>query len=118
VATAVDTQLGLKRKGPKKVVNLYRWSNPSFKDLLNNRLTGLTPGFSIPENIGKDWLAHMSAEQRVEVRARDGTLTNEWKKIRDDDHLRDVELMILAAMSIAAHFGQCPMPAGSVMRAA
>ena len=118
VATALNPQLGLKKKGPSKMVTLYRWSNPSFKDLLNNRLTGLTPGFSIPENVGKDWLAHMSAEQRVEVRARDGTLTNEWKKIRDDDHLRDVELMILAAMSIAAHFGMCPMPAGSVMRAA
>lgn len=115
-ATKINPQLGQKASGPRREVTLYRWSNPSFKDLLNNCLTGLTPGFSVPLEPGKDWLSHMSAEQRVEEKNSRGELVSRWQKIRDDDHLRDCELMILAAMHIAAHFGKCPHPMGGVMR--
>lgn len=115
-ATKINPQLGQKASGPRREVTLYRWSNPSFKDLLNNCLTGLTPGFSVPLEPGKDWLSHMSAEQRVEEKNSRGELVSRWKEIRDDDHLRDCELMILAAMHIAAHFGKCPHPMGGVMR--
>lgn len=110
-ATKINVGIGLARS-TKQIITLYRWSNPSFKDLLANCLNGVTPGFTVPLEPGKDWLTHMGAEQRVEVRRGDGSLVSQWRKVRDDDHLRDCELMILAAMTISAHFKASPSPFG------
>ena len=114
--TPLNVNLGMKKTGPGRPVTLYRWSNPSFKDLLNNCLTGLTPGLSIPDQPCKDWQEHMNAERRVEVKNSKGEIRSEWQKVTEHDHLRDAELMILAGMHIAATYGKCPPPFGGVMR--
>lgn len=105
----IDPQIGTGNQG-RREIELFRWSNPSLKDLYQNCLDGRTPGFSIPETPGKDWLDHNTAEIPVDERNSRGELLRRWKKVRDDDHLRDCELMILAGMTIAAHYKACPPP--------
>jgi len=108
--------LGTTAHAPRREIKLYHWSLPSFRDLFHNCLTGLTPGFTIPSEPGKEWLKHMSAWIPVEERGPNGIAKRDWKQVHDDDHLRSCEEIILAGMTIAAFHGKCPMPMGTVIK--
>lgn len=99
--TLVDPAFGTRLQGRVKPLPLYRWSNPSFKDLLFEHMTGLVGEWAIPHTIGRDYLKQVTAEVRVEERDARGHLRYRWHQRAKDNHLLDCELMLMVAAAIA-----------------
>lgn len=99
--TLVDPAFGTRLQGRVKPLPLYRWSNPSFKDLLFEHMTGLVGEWTFPHTIGRDYLKQVTAEVRVEERDARGHLRYRWHQRAKDNHLLDCELMLMVAAAIA-----------------
>lgn len=103
--TLVDPAIGTRRAGRVAPMRLYRWSNPGVKDLLAEYLKGLSGDWTLPRKVGRDYLAQLSAERRVEERDSRGFLRYRWHQVRRDNHLLDCELQ---AMVVAILVGLVP----------
>lgn len=77
---------------------LVLWCNDPHKDALAYLLDG-NGKWTVPADVPFVYVAHQVAEERVQ-KMRGGRLVWVWRKVRDkeDDHLRDCSLMILAAV--------------------
>jgi phage terminase large subunit GpA-like protein len=100
--TRVDPAYGTRLQGRVRPLPLYRWSNPGMKDLLFEHLTGLVGEWSIPREIGRDYLKQITAEHRVEERDARGRVRYRWHQKHRDNHLLDCELQL---MTVAAMTG-------------
>ena len=99
--TLVDPAFGTRMQGRVRPLPLYRWSNPSFKDLLFEHMTGLVGEWVIPRTIGRDYLKQVTAEHRVEETDPRGHICYRWHQRAKDNHLLDCELMLMVAAAIA-----------------
>jgi len=79
---------------------LFRWSNSATKDLLAEYMMGLVGDWTIPAQIGRDYLKQVTAERREEKIDTTGRIHYSWKQVRRDNHVLDCELMILVAAVI------------------
>lgn len=103
--TRVDPALGTKLAGRGKLLPLYRFSSSGMKDLLFEYLTGTFSGWSLPADVGRDYLKQMSAEHRIEERDARGHIRYKWHQKHPDNHYLDCELQILMAALIAKLVG-------------
>jgi hypothetical protein len=69
-------------------------------------MSGKSGNWTVPNDVGEDYLKQLTAEQRLEETDARGRKTYRWTKIRNDDHYRDCELMILTAMVITRVVGR------------
>lgn len=83
--------------GQARRVRVFRWSNPWVFDILGEFATGLVGEFTIPRQVGREYLKQMSSHQRVEVKDTRGRYKHRWDQVLKDDHLRDCECMIHVA---------------------
>lgn len=97
----VDVDPTIGQKGRRRSLPLYVWSNPMAKDLLLSFMRGLIGEFTIPKEVGREYLKQVTAEQRVEETDARGVIKYRWHKLRKDNHLFDCELMILVAAIIS-----------------
>jgi phage terminase large subunit GpA-like protein len=81
----------------RQLLPLYRWSNDMVKDLFTSYATGMIGEWTIPECIGKEYLEQLASERRVEHEKSNGQIVTAWEQIKEDNHLRDCELMIVVA---------------------
>lgn len=98
--TRVDPAYGTRLQGRVRPLPLYRWSNPGMKDLLFEHLTGLVGEWSIPREIGRDYLKQITAEHRVEERDARGRVRYRWHQKHRDNHLLDCELQLMAVAAM------------------
>lgn len=96
--TTVDPSFGTSHT--RKLIPLFRWSNPMAKDLLAEMMQGLVGEWTIPRLVGNEYLKQLTAETRKERIDAKGHVHYEWHRIRRDNHLLDCELMILVAAVI------------------
>jgi len=88
------------KKMKLRVCPLFRWSNPTIKDILENLWRKRGVAWDIPIDVPQEWHDHMRAEIR-QVVANKQTGRPEVKYVlvdRKGAHLRDCECMILAAV--------------------
>jgi phage terminase large subunit GpA-like protein len=90
----VDPAYGTRLQGRVRPIKLWRWSNPGIKDLLFEQMTGVIGEWTIPSEVGRDYLQQLSAENRVEERDARGYVRYRWHQKRRDNHLLDCELQI------------------------
>ena len=95
--TRVDPAYGTRLQGRVRPLPLFRWSNPGMKDLLFEHLTGLVGDWTLPREIGRDYLKQLTAEHRVEERDTRGRVRYRWHQKHRDNHLLDCELMLMTA---------------------
>jgi phage terminase large subunit GpA-like protein len=104
--TFVDPGFGTKMQGRMKPIPLFRFSNPAIKDLLGDYMLGLVGEWTLPRNIGQDYLKQITAEQRVIEKDNRGFEKAKWHQLRADNHFFDCELQIkvaaVASKTIAA----------------
>jgi len=98
--TFVDPFFGTRQARRLKPLPLFRWSNNATKDLLAEYMMGLVGDWTIPAQIGRDYLKQVTAERREEKIDTAGRIHHFWKKVRRDNHLLDCELMIIVAAVI------------------
>ena len=93
----VDPSFGTKRdRGPVRRIPLFRFSSDTAKDYLAEFMLGLVGRWTIPKNVGKEYLRQITAERREAKEDKRGGTYYEWVRKRDN-HLLDCELMILIA---------------------
>ncbi len=93
--TRVDPAAGTAMAGRGKLLPLYRFSSNGMKDLLFEYLTGTFPGWSVPRDVGRDYLKQLSAEHRVEERDIRGHVRYRWHQRHEDNHYLDCELQVI-----------------------
>lgn len=98
--TWADPHFGTNLQGKVKPIRLFQWSNPAVKDILTEQMMGLVGDWTLPKKVGADYLKQVTAEKREEKVDTKGRVSYFWKQTRRDNHLRDCELMILAAAII------------------
>lgn len=76
-------------------------------------LTGLVGHWSLPREIGQDYLKQITAEHRVEERDLRGRVRYRWHQKHRDNHLLDCELMLMTA-AVMTGLGN-PLGAGQVL---
>ena len=88
----------IKRKiDPRKMIMracpVFRWSNPSIKDILDHQLRGKGAKFENPDNVPEEWKQHMEAEvRRVGWDKKTGKPAVYYEILgRKPNHLRDCE---------------------------
>jgi phage terminase large subunit GpA-like protein len=96
----VDPLFGTLKAGRVKHIPLFRFSNPSTKDLLANYTMGIVGDWTLPHHVSKEYLKQLSAEARIERTDARGRIQFQWHQLRPDNHLLDCELMILVAAVI------------------
>ncbi len=96
----VDPFFGTRQARRLKPLALFRWSNNATKDLLAEYMMGLVGDWTLPTQIGRDYLKQVTAERREEKIDTTGRIHYFWKQVRRDNHLLDSELMILVAAVI------------------
>jgi phage terminase large subunit GpA-like protein len=101
----VDPHFGSKMAGRVRPIPLFRWSNNGAKDMLAEMMRGLVGDWTLPRNIGSDYLKQVTAERREEKEDTKGRISYFWKQVRRDNHLLDCELMILIAAVITRMIG-------------
>lgn len=96
----VDASMG--KKGPRRLLKLYRWSNPRFFDVLASAMTGIVPGWTIPKKTESAYMAQIASWVRDEIRDALGRPKLVWRPrtSKAADHYRDCELQILVMASI------------------
>lgn len=95
--STVDAGLGVHGKGRRIVrqLPLYRWSNSALRDKFGELATGLVPGWTLPANVERAFLKHLSAHVHEEQRDNLGRAKYVWRQRYADDHWLDCELQIL-----------------------
>lgn len=83
--------------GNSRLIPLYQWSNPSVKDLLAEFMRGLVGEWTLPKEIGKDYMKQVTADRRVERQDPRGRIYYQWQQMRPDNHLKDCEEMLIVA---------------------
>ncbi len=63
-------------------------------------MMGLVGDWTLPRQIGRDYLKQVTAERREEKEDTAGRIHYFWKQVRRDNHLLDCELMIIVAAVI------------------
>lgn len=82
-------------KGKKGFINVFKWSNPSIKDVLEEHIAGLIGNWTLPDNLPDEYVKQLTAEVRMEKKNARGQIEHYYKQIRKDNHLRDCELEIM-----------------------
>ena len=98
--TFVDLFFGTRQARRLKPMPLFRWSNSATKDLLAECMMGVVRDWTLPTQIGRDYLKQVAAERREEKADTAGRIHYFWKQVRRDNHVIDCELMILVAAVI------------------
>jgi len=103
-----DPFLGKKtgRGARSQTIPLVRWSNPGFKDMLQEMLNGDLGNWTFAADASKEYFKQLTSEKRVESKDNRGRVSYQWIQTRKDNHLRDCELMILAAAVASGSFGK------------
>lgn len=106
--SAIDPALGAHsadRGRLRRPINLYSWSNPSIKDMLQMMMMGLVGDWQISKYVEQEYIDQVTAERRVEVSSAYGQITYKWDRIRRDNHYWDCECMCLVAAVIQRLIG-------------
>jgi hypothetical protein len=85
--------------GARRFATLYRWSNPSIKDILARLLSNSWKYWGRPSNEPREYTNQVNSEIKKQERDKRGRMRWIWKQTRDDNHARDLEAMqVVAAM--------------------
>lgn len=109
----VDPHHGTPQAGRFKPLPLFTWCNDPTKDLLAEYMANLVGDWSLPRDVGRDYLRQVSAEHREEVVGTKGQVKFRWRRRRRDNHLFDCELMILIA-AVITKVVSTPGPSGMI----
>ena len=81
-----------------RLAPVWRWSNPTIKDILSNLLK--SDGF-VADDVPQVWREHINAERKVSVKnPMTGRTRLVWKQIGKDNHLLDCECMNIVGASL------------------
>jgi hypothetical protein len=75
-------------------------------DLFLEFLTGTFPGWSVPKDIGRDYLKQFSAKHRVEEREIRGHVRYRGHQRHEDNHYLDCELQVMMVGLVTKLIGQ------------
>ncbi len=103
----IDTGIGKVAQGDQRgFVNLFHWSNPSAKDILQRLINGKGAPWEVPKDIFDEYRRQITAEIKKEVKdPRTGRLKYIWVKLRRDNHLFDCEAMQIVAAAMERIIG-------------
>lgn len=103
----IDTGIGKVTQGDLRgFVNLFHWSNPSAKDILQRLVNGEGSPWHIPKDIFEEYKKQLGAEIKKEMKdPRTGRLKYIWVRIRRDNHLFDCEAMQIVAAAMERIIG-------------
>jgi phage terminase large subunit GpA-like protein len=101
----VDPMFGVQRNARLRAVRskpiwLYRFAGDTTTDYLAEFMRGIVGDWTIPKAVGRDYMAQITAERRVEVVNSRGGSHYTWHRHRKANHLLDCERMILVAAVI------------------
>lgn len=99
----VDPTFGFKRRPgrQRRLIPLFRFADETTKDFLGEHMRGLVGDWTIPRDVGRDYIQQLTAEVRTEQTDRRGRVTFKWVRRRKSNHFFDCEKMILVAAVIA-----------------
>mgnify|MGYP001607149601 CR=1 FL=1 len=106
-----DPRSGLSAAG-RMHCPLFRWSNPSIKDLLWKLKSGKGAGWAVCElgPMEEEYAKQLDSERKRETIGRDGKVKLFWKRIRKDNHAWDCECMQVVAACMGRLFGSESAP--------
>lgn len=99
--TLQDPMFGTAAQGKCPPIPLYMFAADQTKDLLATFMTGQVGEWTIPKSVSREYLRQVTAERREEVSDSRGRVRYVWKRIAQDNHLLDCELMILVGALIS-----------------
>lgn len=111
--TAVDPAMGTALAGRVAKLPLFIFSDDAVKDLLAEQMTGLVGEWTIPHNVGREYLRQVTSERREERADTNGQIRYVWVRKRRDNHLFDCEKMLMLAAYIAESVSRPTPPAAS-----
>jgi len=88
------------------VVYLFRWSNPTVKDILETLKNGMGVEWLVCDvgDLTPEYQKQVTGERKVEHIDRHGNTVMMWKKFRQN-HALDCECMQIAAAIVLGCFG-------------
>ncbi|MCZ7636887.1 MAG: phage terminase large subunit family protein [Verrucomicrobia bacterium] len=103
----VDPRLGAaKGRHRRRLLPLFRWSNPSLKDHLALFTHGVVGQWTLPRKVGRDYLDQMTAEVREEREDSRGRIKVLWSR-NDGITATHERAMFWRESASATHGGQC-----------
>lgn len=85
---------------------VFRWSNPSVKDILLMLRTGRSHPWEVCDlkDLADEYARQLDSERKREVQDKQGRVKLVWQRYRKDNHALDCECMNLVAASICKVF--------------
>lgn len=87
---------------------LFKWSNPSIKQIVDNLFRGMGKAWDVPTDVPADWFAQLKAEipqTKLDPVTGRGKIIYVLVDRRNGSHLRDCECMITAAATMQGLIG-------------
>jgi phage terminase large subunit GpA-like protein len=92
-----DPAMGTAMQGRVKPVKLFLTAKPAIQDMLAEWMLGMGIEWSLPEDVGEDYLKEVTASKRVERTDAKGRVSYVWVQTRRDNHYEDCEHQIVVA---------------------
>lgn len=95
--THADPAMGTVMQGRVKPVKLFLTAKPGVQDMFAEWMMGMGIEWTLPEDVGEDYLKEVTASKRVERTDPKGHVSYHWVQVRKDNHYEDCETQIVVA---------------------